>query len=103
VSDTPAHQRLKEQVRERDEHQCVVCGKYAFDVHHVLSRNLLRGKRTLPLLWAMFNMCVLCEDCHRNGNTSWMRKKLLGILAVRFPKYIGYYTTEPEFASRFLE
>ena len=102
MKETVEQQRQKERVRIRDGGLCLNCDKAIPVVHHIVSRNLLRGKRTMPLLWALWNMCLLCDECHVNGNTRWMRSKLLHLMAERYPEYAEKYQREPEFASRIL-
>lgn len=43
-------EEFKQQVFERDEHCCVVCGKPAVDAHHILERRLF-GLLTVPELF----------------------------------------------------
>jgi 5-methylcytosine-specific restriction endonuclease McrA len=102
MRETAEQQRQKARVRVRDNGLCVNCGKQASDVHHIVSRNLLRGKRTIGILWAMYNLCLLCDDCHTKGNTRPMRNHLLHVMADKYG-YLAEYLVEPEFASRFLD
>jgi len=69
-------QRLISEVIERDRSLCVNCGRQAADVHHIIPR--ARGIKYSPKLWRIENMCCLCRSCHNDGQTKWMRARLLG-------------------------
>ena len=69
-------QRLERTVIERDEAACINCGRPAQDSpHHIVPRS--RGKKWSPWIWHEANMCCLCRSCHNDGQTVWMRAKLI--------------------------
>lgn len=67
--------RLEREVIERDEEACVNCGRFYMDAHHIIPRG--RKKPYSKETWRIENMCCLCRSCHDDGQTSWMREKLL--------------------------
>ena len=52
------YNKLKEEVFERDQ-CCVLCGKSATDLHHVIFRSQMGDD-------SMENCVALCHDCHKN-------------------------------------
>lgn len=71
---------LVRQVIERDGGLCVLCGRVAVDPHHIIPRS--RGKKWSKKLWRIENMACLCRGCHKDGQTTWMRAKLLERMAL---------------------
>lgn len=75
------------QVFERDEYQCVVCGKAAIDAHHLYERKLWTGEDTGGYI--VDNGVSLCAQCHREAEaTIWSVEELAemaGILRVPLP------------------
>ena len=67
--------RLIEQVLERDGGLCILCGRLAVDVHHIIPKG--RAPKKSKKLWRIENLCCLCRACHSDGQTVWMRVKLL--------------------------
>lgn len=70
--------RLNSLVIERDERLCILCGKAAADVHHIIHRS--QGGKNSPIIWQEKNMCCLCFDHHvecHDERPLEMRTKLL--------------------------
>lgn len=57
-------EEVRNQVLERDNYKCVVCGKPATQVHHIH----LRSKRK-DLLYEINNLISLCSKCHFHKST----------------------------------
>lgn len=57
-------EEVRNQVLERDNYKCVVCGKPATQVHHIH----LRSKRK-DLLYEMNNLVSVCSKCHFHKST----------------------------------
>lgn len=74
--------RLYQEVEERDDALCVNCGAAMWEVHHIVPRS--RGKSMSRKLWRVENLCCICRTCHTDGQTDWMRQKLLKIVADRY-------------------
>jgi len=85
------------QVRQRDNGRCVVCGKFAHDVHEVVPRSHLSGKANEATLFDVRNRCCLCRACHGQVHTVWGRVMLLGLLRLRY----GYTYRDAPFESYF--
>ena len=74
---------LNAQVIERDEGLCILCGDEAwYAPHHIVPRS--RGKKHSPKLWRIENMCCICGPHHDDGQTVWMREKLLRKMVARY-------------------
>ena len=61
---TARHNRIIEEVRERDADSCIICGQWAEAVHHICSRAQLPGTRLDAVLWDERNVCLLCVEHH---------------------------------------
>lgn len=66
---------LVREVVDRDQSLCINCGALAADVHHIVPRS--RAKRWSRKVWREENMCCMCRACHADGQTIWMREKLI--------------------------
>ncbi len=84
-------------VYERDRGRCVVCGKKAQDIHEIVPRSALPGKRNEGLLFSPRNRCLLCRNCHEKVHTVWGRVMLLGLLKLKY----GYKYDDQPFARYF--
>jgi len=87
----------REQVVARDHWRCVVCGSSAHDVHEIIPRSALPGKRNAPVLFSARNRCCLCRKCHSKVHTVWGRAMLLGLLMLKH----GYRYPDEPFARYF--
>ena len=67
-------EKVRNQVLERDNYKCVVCGKPATQVHHIH----LRSKRK-DLMYEINNLVSLCDHCHNHQsdeNLEWVNKRI---------------------------
>lgn len=62
-------EKVRNQVLERDNYKCVVCGKPATQVHHIH----LRSKRK-DLIYNMNNLVSLCSHDHGHQSTEGLEK-----------------------------
>lgn len=62
-------EKVRNQVLERDNHKCIVCGKPATQVHHIH----LRSKRK-DLMYNMNNLVSLCNDHHRHSSIDGLER-----------------------------
>jgi len=62
-------EQVRNQVLERDNHKCVVCGKPATQVHHIH----LRSKRK-DLVYEINNLVSLCNHCHNHQSDEGLEK-----------------------------
>lgn len=62
-------ERVRNQVLERDNHKCIVCGKPATQVHHIH----LRSKRK-DLMYEMNNLVSLCSRDHDHQSTEGLER-----------------------------
>lgn len=62
-------EKVRNQVLERDNYKCVVCGKPATQVHHIH----LRSKRK-DLLYEMNNLVSLCSHDHKHQSIEGLEK-----------------------------
>lgn len=61
-------ERLRVEVLDRDNHSCVLCGAYADQVSHILSRGA-----HINLLLDIRNLAAICGECHNeHANTEEM-------------------------------
>ena len=80
---------LNAQVIERDEGRCILCPAPAwYPPHHIVPRS--RGKKHSPKLWRIENMCCICGPHHDDGQTVWMREKLLRKMVARHNYDMGW-------------
>lgn len=61
---TRAWETVKEQVRERDSHTCLNCGKPGNDVHHRVRRGM-GGTADPSIAFGMANLVLLCRPDHQ--------------------------------------
>lgn len=54
-------EQVRNQILERDDYKCVICGKPATQVHHIH----LRSKRK-DLMYEKNNLVSLCSKCHQH-------------------------------------
>lgn len=70
---TEKQQRLWARVVRRDGGVCVVCGRAANEVHHIISRRFVGA-------WRVKNMVSLCSVCHSQAHNRkarvWLLKRL---------------------------
>lgn len=67
-------EQVRNQILERDNFKCVVCGKPATQVHHIH----LRSKRK-DLLYEVNNLVSLCSKCHAHQseeNLEWVNRRI---------------------------
>lgn len=87
----------REKVGKRDRGQCVVCDRYAHDVHEIIPRSALPGKQNASILFSEKNRCCLCRKCHASVHTVWGRTMLLGLMKLKY----GYRYQEQPFSNYF--
>ena len=68
-------ERLIREVLERDERLCILCGAPVWNVHHIVPRG--RKSPFNRKTWRKENMACICQPHHDDGQTVWMRVKLL--------------------------
>ena len=76
------------QVIERDESLCLICDRLAADVHHIVPKG--RAKPYSKTVWRIENLCCLCRACHSDGQTVWLREKLLRKMYARYNYSMGW-------------
>ena len=76
------------QVIERDESLCINCDRMAADVHHIVPKG--RAKKHSETVWRIENLCCLCRACHSDGQTVWMREKLIAKMVERYNYSMGW-------------
>ena len=80
---------LNREVIERDEGLCILCKAPGwYKPHHIVPRS--RGKKHSPKLWRIENMCCICGLHHDDGQTVWMRERLLRKMAARYNYSMGW-------------
>lgn len=76
-------QEVYEEVVERDEEACVLCGRAGSELHHIVARRLLPGKLAHKRDTAR-NLCVLCWQHHQQAHTKAVRTQLLQLLCDKY-------------------
>jgi 5-methylcytosine-specific restriction endonuclease McrA len=71
--------QTRDEVRQRDHDQCVVCKRQASQVHEIVPRSHF-GLRGLPLCFDIRNRACLCQECHEKAHTRPARVALLQAL-----------------------
>jgi 5-methylcytosine-specific restriction endonuclease McrA len=84
-------------VTRRDRGRCIICGNLYDDVHEIIPRAALPGRRNYPILFSEKNRCCICRACHQRVPTVWGRVMLLGIMALKY----GYKYNELPFRKYF--
>ena len=65
---------------ERDCGLCIECGRAGADVHEIVPRSALPGKKNREKLFALKNRAVLCLVCHQMAASVGKRRLHLQIL-----------------------
>lgn len=81
---TPAQERIKEAVFERDGFRCIWCGQPATDLDHVIPKSHTSGKHPAWWLWIVENLASLCRLCHEQAHTLEARRKLFAVMQERY-------------------
>lgn len=63
--------RLIQEVLERDEKVCILCGAPVWNVHHIIPRG--RKRPFSREMWRIENMACICEPHHDNTRETRVR------------------------------
>lgn len=53
---------LKEKIRKRDKHRCILCSRLTNTVHEIIPKS--HGAKRSKKIFRESNMCCLCTLCH---------------------------------------
>jgi 5-methylcytosine-specific restriction endonuclease McrA len=82
-----AWRQVRALVWERDAGACVLCGRNAVTVNHILSRGAHK-----ELFLEITNLACLCRDCDFDANTETKVRQQIKVLAERYDyAYSEYY------------
>lgn len=87
-------EKVRNQVLERDNYKCVVCGKPATQVHHIH----LRSKRK-DLMYEINNLVSLCDHCHNHQsdeNLEWVNKRIAKAKRITVEELLKFAETKSE-------
>lgn len=87
--------KLNRRVIRRDKRLCILTGKPAVDVAHIIPRS--HGRKNSAITWQEKNMCCLCRDEHIETRSQRIR------LLKRMKELYKYDYSDPPFSEYDLE
>jgi len=86
--------RLRDEVFERQHGLCLLCSRGATQLHHMVPRSQLPGKRLEGLRDSIGNLVALCDVCHTDKVEAHDKTvEIMGIMRHRY----GYDYSETAF------